>query len=143
MIKKEIEFKTFHTPPQTRKETWYFNIDATEMLDLEIGADGAVGLSVVLKKLQESESGEEAYRLFNRILKLAVGQVSDDGVQFQKSKDISDRFWQSNASGELLLWLIRNPQKAAEFVVGMFPPESTWEGITTPTLEGEGASQDS
>lgn len=115
MFKKEIKFTDYNG--KEREKEFYFNISRAEFAELEYSVKG--GFSAYIDKIREANDTVEVMKAFKKLLELSVGVKSDDGVQFIKSKEISDEFFQSEAYSEFIMELIENPDLAGKFIEGI------------------------
>ena len=115
MIKKTIKYTDFNG--QQRKETAYFNMNKLEVLKLtaKLGMD----IDAYAKKLAESEDMPKMLQFIEDIILMSYGEKSQDGRSFEKSKEKTEKFENSNAFAELFEQLLLNPQQTAQFASGI------------------------
>lgn len=115
MIKKTIKYTDFNG--QQRKETAYFNMNKLEVLKLtaKLGMD----IDAYAKKLAESEDMPKMLQFIEDIILMSYGEKSQDGRSFEKSKEKTEKFENSNAFAELFEQLLLNPQQTSQFASGI------------------------
>lgn len=118
MLAKEIEYVDYNG--NTRKETCRFDISIAELTKLELTTPG--GLKQYMERIVSAQDIPELYKAFEMFIKLAYGEKSDDGRRFIKSEELSTAFCQTPAYSNLLMELITDANKAAEFVNAILPP---------------------
>lgn len=123
MLKKTITYMDFNG--LERSEDYYFNISKSELAEMELSIGG--GLSELLQKIVREQNMPEIIKQFKTIVLKAYGEKSLDGKYFNKSEEISDRFFNSGAYDCLFMELISNPEYAAEFIKGIMPKSLTEE----------------
>lgn len=124
MIKQTVQYTDFNDKNQT--EVLYFNISKSELMD-------HLNLRDDLEKIQESLEGperdlkmeeiQEILNLVKRIMRLAYGRRSADGLNFRKNDEIWDDFYSSAAYDSFIMSLFENPEKAFEFLVAVMPKD--------------------
>ena len=57
------------------------------------------------------------------MLKMSYGRPSLDGIKFEKSDELWDDFYRSNAYSDLFTELVTDAAKAAEFINEIIPKE--------------------
>lgn len=112
MFKKNIKFK--NTDGVEVQKDFYFNLSRAEIYKMEISAEGN-SLQNYFQRIQEEENGAKVWEIFEDLVSKSVGIRSVDGLQFKKSKEISEAFMQTDAFSELLVEMFQNPDAAAEF----------------------------
>lgn len=128
MIKKIIKYTDYNG--QQRKETAYFNMNKLEVLKLtaKLGMD----IDQYAKKLAESEDMPKMLQFIEDIILASYGEKSEDGRTFEKSKEKTAKFENSNAFAELFEQLLLNPQQTAQFASGIVGVK---QGAAAPTAK--------
>jgi hypothetical protein len=128
MIKKTIKYTDFNG--QQRKETAYFNMNKLEVLKLtaKLGMD----IDAYAKKLAESEDMPKMLQFIEDIILMSYGEKSQDGRSFEKSKEKTEKFENSNAFAELFEQLLLNPQQTSQFASGIVGVKT---GTAAPTAK--------
>jgi hypothetical protein len=119
MIKKTIQYTDLDGNPAEGE--WYFGLNKAELAELELGRKG--GMMAYLTAIVQDEDGEKIIDAFKKIIRMSVGQRSEDGKRFMKSDDITDGFVQTDAYSELFMDLVTNTNAAVEFINGVIPAD--------------------
>ncbi len=117
MLEKKITYTDFNG--QERTETFRFNLNKAEILEMELGTAG--GLTQMIEKLVEINDYPQIVKLYKNFILSSYGEKSLDGKNFVKSDQIKKKFEQSEAYSELFMELLSDPDKAAAFVNGVMP----------------------
>lgn len=105
-----------------REDEFYFNLNKAEVIKW-LTTTGDYTLDKVLQKVAKERNGRQIINMFEEMLKMSYGKPSLDGIKFEKSDEIWDDFYQSNAYSELFIELVTDAAKAAEFVNKIIPKE--------------------
>lgn len=117
MLKRTITYKDFND--QERTETFYFHIPVTEVLEMR----EVEGFEAVVQRILESgDRGGIVLELKKFILR-AIGKRTEDGTGFVKNEEITEWFKNHAAFQVLYLELASDAEKAADFMIGVFPEE--------------------
>lgn len=101
-------------------EDFHFHLNKAELTELKvIHGDGLEGL---MKTLNVATDGETIMKTFREIIALAVGIPSEDGITFEKPPAFVNRFMNSDAYSETLMYLLGG-NKMAEFTIGILPKD--------------------
>jgi len=117
MIKKAITYTDYDG--NVRTETFYFNLNKAEVSEMEFSTDG--GLSKQIQAIIDIQDKKRLIEIFKEIILKAYGKKSVDGRRFEKSKELSTEFSQTEAYSELFMELATNADSAAAFVNGIMP----------------------
>ena len=117
MIKKTITYTDYFD--QERTEDFYFNLEQSEIIELEMGITG--GLEYYMQRITEEKNTDKLFQMFKKVLLLGYGQKSADGREFEKSEELSRKFSQTKAYDALIIEFFDNPEYAAEFIGKMLP----------------------
>lgn len=117
MLKKTITYEDFNG--NNRTEDFYFNLTSSEITEMELSTDG--GFDELLNRVIQKQSGSVIIKVFKDILLKAYGEKSIDGRKFEKSENISDDFYHTNAYDVLFMELVTDAKKAAEFIKAIMP----------------------
>lgn len=115
MLVKEIEYKDFNG--KNRKEKFMFNLTPAEVLEFEMSRKG--GITEMMKEVVESEDVATIISVFKELILKSYGVKSSDGIAFVKSKELSDKFSQTNAYSNLFMELAFDSDAAAKFINGV------------------------
>ena len=112
-----------------RKEDFYFYLSKAELTELELSTYG--GLEAMIKRLIEEKNSQEIVNLFKHIILSAVGKKSYDGRRFEKSEEIRNDFYQTEAYSDLFCELVTNADKANEFLTSIIPQGINREAVVS------------
>ncbi len=142
MLKRDITYRDLDDQEVT--ETFYFNLTKTELLDMEVG-HGEGGLDEWYRRIVKTQDRKALVEEFKRIILQAYGQRDPEGKRFIKKnpvtgQNLSDDFAQTMAFDQLFFEMATDEQVAADFLLGLLPPEvraeaerlSAEQGIGTP-----------
>lgn len=136
MLKQEITYQDFNTPPQTHTENFYFNLTEREIAKMESVPAG--GLSMLLQRIAESKDMNQMIEQVEEIVLSAVGVRSDDGKSFLKvwpdGRRVRDWFQQHAAYDVLFMKMWTDDRFMVQWMAGTFPSEYA------PKIEAEAAS---
>lgn len=118
MLIKTIEFVDYDG--NKRKEQHYFNLNKAEVIKWLTTA-GDYTLDKVLDRLSNERNGKKIMEHFENMIRLSYGRKSLDGRKFEKSEEIWNDFYQTEAYSVLFTELVTDAKKAAEFVNGIIP----------------------
>lgn len=118
MFKHEIKYKDFNGEEQ--KETFYFNLDEGELVELELGVQGG-SMTSMLSTIIQTNDGETLVKTFKRIIDLSYGQRSPDGRLFDKDPSILRAFKATGAYSVLFKDLSTNAEFASVFINQIMP----------------------
>lgn len=119
MLKKTITFKNFYGDEITRD--FLFNLNESELTDMNLTEEG--GLTRVIQKIINTYDQPRLIEYFKKIILASYGEISDDGLRFVKSPELSIAFSQTDAYNRLYMELISDAKKASDFISGIVPPE--------------------
>ena len=120
MIKKTIAYKDYDG--NEREEDFYFNINRAEAVEMQAKVGG--GLDAFIRRIVSERDTEKLVGFFKELILMSYGQKSFDGRRFEKSKEITDSFVQTEAYPTLFMELANDADKAAEFVNGIIPHDN-------------------
>lgn len=115
MFVKEVTYTDYNGNQRT--ETLYFNLTKSEMTQMNLAQEG--GLDTYIKRIMETQNGQEIIDMFDLILSKSYGQKSLDGRRFIKSPELYQEFKETEAYNEFFFELITDSEKAADFVNGV------------------------
>ena len=119
MQKQTITYTDFNDVERT--EDFYFNLTATELLELNKSIDG--GFETALANAVKTEDVLAVYALIQKTILAAIGQKSEDGRFFKKTPEYTAEFEASAAYQGLLDDFLNHPDRANAFVTGILPKE--------------------
>lgn len=112
MLKKTITYKDYNGIDRT--EDFYFNLSKAEIMEMELSVDG--GWTEMVKKVASAKDGPTIMKIFKEIIGKSYGEKSADGKYFEKSEELSRRFFQTEAYSDLFMELVTDAKKAADFM---------------------------
>lgn len=118
MLKKTIEFEDYDG--NIRKEDHYFNLNKAEVIKW-LTTTGDYTLDKVLDRLSTERNGKKIMEIFEGLIHLSYGKKSLDGRKFEKTDEIWNDFYQTEAYSVLFTELVTDARKAAEFVNRIIP----------------------
>lgn len=119
MLVKRINYTDYNG--NQRSEDFYFNLNKGEIFNLQFGTEG--GLDKAIQKIIQAEDTPKIVKIFQDIILNAYGVKSDDGRRFIKSEELSTEFKQTEAYSELLMELVSDEKKAADFINALMPKD--------------------
>lgn len=117
MLKKTITYTDYNDVQRT--EDHYFNLSKAELVLMENSVIG--GMKQRLEKIVQSQDNVEIMEVFKDLIHRSYGIKSDDGKRFIKSEAISTEFEQTEAYSELVMELLQDSDKAAQFIKAILP----------------------
>lgn len=130
MYAKKIKFEDFNGNQIER--TFYFNLSKAELAEMQLSHEG--GLQEYVKRIVEAQKTPEIAELFKKLILMAYGEKSDDGMRFIKKDPVrgrlADEFEQTDAYSELFMELAQNETAAAEFINNVIPASMQKEVAT-------------
>lgn len=120
MLRKPITYVDPFTEHAVTEE-FYFHLSKADIIHMELGQKGG-GLKAHIERIVAAEDAPEVMKVFKEIIGQAYGKRIDG--KFVKNKEQTDEFFASEAYGELLMEMLQDPAKAAEFVNGIAPKDS-------------------
>lgn len=126
MLKQTIKFRDFNGVERT--EDLYFNLTEWELTDMQ--ADSEHGIQ---KDMQDAIAAKDLRLLLDFVKMLvhaAYGERDRDGIHFNKSPEITQRFINSAMYSPLLLSLFEEEGKRTEaFITGLMPADLVQRAI--------------
>jgi hypothetical protein len=120
MYEKNIKFKDFFGSDRIEKR--YFNLSEAEVLDAQFDKQG--DFSQLVQGIANTKDIESLGKLFKEIILRSYGEPSPDGIYFNKSKEIRDRFENSALYNALYTELLFDADAASEFINHVIPVDS-------------------
>lgn len=105
-----------------REETFYFNFNKAELIDLEWRTPG--GLEQYMKNIMSMMDGQKLADMFKMLIEKSYGVKGPDGREFIKSPEILNHFKFTEAYSDLYILLATDSNAASAFVNGIFPAEA-------------------
>lgn len=120
MFKRTFEFTDYDG--NYRKEEHYFNLSKAELIKW-LTTTGDYTLDKVLQRLSVERNGKKIMDIFEDLIHLSYGKKSLDGRKIEKSEEIWNDFYQTEAYSILFMELITDAKKAADFVNKIIPKD--------------------
>lgn len=120
MLKKTVTYTDYNGVERT--ESFYFNLTKAEIVEMELGVDG--GWTARMQKIIDSKDGPTIMREFKNLIMMSYGEKSEDGKRFIKSKELSEKFIQTEAYNTIFMEIVTDSKAAAEFANGILPEDS-------------------
>ena len=120
MYEKNIKFTDFFGNERTEKR--YFNLSEAEVLDAQFDKQG--DFSQLVQGIANTKDTEALGKLFKEIILRSYGEPSPDGIYFNKSKEIRDRFENSALYNALYTELLFDADAASDFINHVIPVDS-------------------
>lgn len=117
MLKKTMTYTDYNGVERT--EDFYFNLTHAEAMEMELSVNG--GLTETIKRIVAAQDMPTLIKIFKEIILKAYGEKSPDGKYFHKSKELFERFSQTEAYSKLFMELATNDKAAADFVNAIVP----------------------
>lgn len=120
MFKKTITFEDYDGNKRT--EDHYFNLNKSEVIKW-LTTSGDYTLDKVLERLSTERNGKKIMEIFEGLIKMSYGKKSVDGRKFEKSEEIWNDFYQTEAYSILFTEMVTDARKAAGFVNNIIPKD--------------------
>jgi len=133
MLEKKITYTDFNGVERT--ETFRFNLNKAEILEMELGTAG--GLTQMIEKLVEINDYPQIVQLYKNFILSSYGEKSLDGKTPVKCPEIRSKFEQCGAYEQLFMELLSDSEKAAAFVNGVMPSGAASGDHEKPALKLE------
>lgn len=120
MYKKTIEFTDYNDV--VRKEDHYFHLNKAEVIKW-LTTSGDYTLDKVLERLSTECNAKKIMEIFEDLIHRSYGRKSLDGRKFEKTEEIWNDFYQTEAYSVLFTELVTDAKKAADFVNRIIPKD--------------------
>lgn len=118
MLVKTITFEDYNGEKRTEKHR--FNLTQSELLKWAT-MSGAYTVDKAIARMLEKEDRRGIVKMFEDLIYLSYGELSEDGRRFNKSEEVKLNFMETNAYDALFTELLSDAGKAAEFLNGVIP----------------------
>ena len=122
MLKKTIKYTDYNGIERT--EDFYFNLTKSELAQMQLKKEG--DYAERLRAIAKAKDMPRLMELFESIILDAYGEKSDDGKRFVKVRNghrVAEDFIATPAYDELYFELIQSPEKFADFLTSLLPPD--------------------
>lgn len=120
MLKQTIEFIDFNG--EQRKRDLYFNLTEAELIDMQV--DSELGIEHDMQEAIKEKNVRKLLDFVKMLVERSYGERSPDGIHFDKTPEITQRFINSAMYSPLLMSLFQQEgQRTAEFITGLMPPD--------------------
>jgi hypothetical protein len=119
VLKKSITYTDFNDNEVT--EEFHFHLSPPDLISLESSYPG--GFEKHVDTIMASKDGGQILNLFQKLIQLSIGRVSEDGKRFEKSEEIRNAFLQTNAYSALFMELGSSEETAAAFWNAIMPKD--------------------
>jgi hypothetical protein len=116
MLKRDITFETLNDPPETITKTFYFNLTMPEFAALNPDVDP----NMTAEEAVNSDLLSFVAKADDLIL-YAYGVKSEDGLNFEKSDELREKFKSSVAYAALVDELLTEDNAFTTFLRGILP----------------------
>lgn len=120
MLVKEISYVDYDGNNRTEKH--YFNLNKAEVIKW-LTTSGDYTLDKLVGRLSTERNGKKIMEIFEDLIRLSYGRKSLDGRKFEKSDEIWNDFYQTEAYSVLFTELVTNAKNAADFVNKIIPKD--------------------
>lgn len=120
MYIKTIKFTDYNDV--VRKEDHYFHLNKAEVIKW-LTTSGDYTLDKVLERLSTERNGKKIMEIFEDLIHRSYGRKSIDGRKFEKTEEIWNDFYQTEAYSVLFTELVTDAKKAADFVNRIIPKD--------------------
>lgn len=131
MYKKTIKFEDYNG--NEREEDFFFNLSESEVTKLELRTPG--GLTEMMQNIVKKQDSQKIIDTFEDLIRQSYGEKSNDGREFRKSAEISDRFMHTEAYDKLFMELCTNSKAASEFFNNIIPQKLRNQVSPDPTTK--------
>lgn len=126
MFKHTISYTDYNGTE--RNETFYFNFSKAELMERELST--TAGIEQKLRMMIATGDNETIVKTFKNLILDSYGIKSEDGKRFIKSKELRDKFEQSEAYSELFIDMLANKDDIqTKFINGVIA------GKAVPTMD--------
>lgn len=120
MLTKKITFKDYNGVERT--EDHYFYLSKADIIKW-LTTSGDYTLDKVLERLSTERNGKKIMEIFEELIHMSYGRKSLDGRKFERTEEIWNDFYQTEAYSVLFTELVTDAKKAAEFVNAIIPKD--------------------
>ena len=119
MYKKTIAYTDYNG--NQREEDFYFNLNASEIVKLEVTTEG--GLEAYVREISSTLDGQRIMEFFEKLIETSYGKKSLDGRSFIKRPEYFEEFKGTEAYNTLFLELIQDAEAGVKFFNAVVPQD--------------------
>lgn len=120
MIKETLTYTDFNG--EERTIDCYFHMTDLEWLRFTTKYGG---LTEYIERIRKDNDGYGVLNLLEDLVQTSYGEKSQDGLRFLKSKEITEKFTQTDAYSNMLMGFLENTEKGIDFFNRLAPKERT------------------
>lgn len=139
MLVKSITFEDYDGNERTEEHCFHLN-KAEVIKWLTTGGDYT--LDKVIERLSQERNGKKIMEIFEDLIHRSYGRKSLDGRKFEKSEEIWNDFYQTEAYSVLFTELVTDAKKAADFINDVIPKKLAEEAEKIMREHPEGIPSD-
>lgn len=139
MLVKSITFEDYDGNERTEEHCFHLN-KAEVIKWLTTGGDYT--LDKVIERLSQERNGKKIMEIFDDLIHRSYGRKSLDGRKFEKSEEIWNDFYQTEAYSVLFTELVTDAKKAADFINDVIPKKLAEEAEKIMREHPEGIPSD-
>lgn len=124
MLMKTISYVDYDGNKRT--EEHFFHLNKAEVIKW-LTTSGDYTLDKVLERLSKERNGKKIMEIFEDLIRQSYGRKSVDGRKFEKTEEIWNDFYHTEAYSILFTELVTDAKKAAEFVNAIIPNDLATE----------------
>lgn len=133
MLKQTITFLDLNG--EERTETLYFNFSEAELVGIQAASEE--GIQKEMEDAVKSKDMQKLLDFIKMLVEKSYGEPDKDGIHFNKSKKIRNKFVNSAMYSPLLLSLFQDEGARAEkFITGLMPADLVKRALSQ--VEGKG-----
>lgn len=125
MISKTIKYTDYNDKPV--EKTFHFHLNKAELTKMNFTESGESLIDIISEMTDDNAGTRRVLELLEEIVRLSVGEKSEDGSRFIKNDDIRSQLFDTEAYSELFSELLEHPDQTARFIQGILPKESQKE----------------
>lgn len=135
MLKKTIKYNTFDGAEV--EEDFYFHLSKADIAKMQLSVVG--DFHGYLKAIVEVGDPKVIIETFEEIIQKTIGQRTEDGKGFKKTKEITEAFVATEAYSNLFVELVTDANAASEFIRGVMPTDIAGKMPANPSAALEQA----
>lgn len=104
---------------EQKEKVLRFNLTASELRNLQFSKEG--GIDKYYEEVVKSQNAKEIYGIFEELVHLSYGIISEDGDSFTKSEEEYNKFRNSLAYEAFMDYIMSSDDGASKFILGIMP----------------------